>query len=222
MNSLERKTKIVAVIPFLNESQFIADVVKKTLNYVDLVIAIDDGSTDNSAALISNFKNVIIISIGKNIGKGFAIRKGFNKAMELNADIILTLDADNQHKPEMIPAFLEKIGSCDIVIGNRLNNLKTMPLQRRMSNMITSFLLSKKVGTKIKDSQCGFRAYRKKVIETVQTVYNGFEAESEIIVRAVRNGFKINFVDIPTIYGQQKSKMRPIQAIKGFIKVMMI
>lgn len=222
LSSSERKTKIVAVIPFLNERKFIVDVVQKTLNYVDLIIAVDDGSTDNSANLISNFEKVILITNDNNYGKGYAIRKGFEKAIEIDSEIIFTLDGDNQHNPDMIPEFLDKIKSHDIVIGNRLNNLKTMPFHRRLSNKITSYLLSKKLGVKIKDSQCGFRAYRNNVIKKVQTVFNGFEAESEILVKAIKNNFTIGFVDIPTIYGSQESKMKSFQAIKGFIKVLMI
>lgn len=222
MNSLERKIKIVAVIPFLNESRFIVEVIQKTSHFVDLIIAVDDGSTDNSANFIMNFDKVIIITNDKNYGKGYSLRKGFEKAIQFGAELIITLDADNQHNPDLIPKFLDKIKNFDIVIGNRLNNLRTMPLHRRLSNKITSALLSKKLGVEIKDSQCGFRAYRNNVIKNVQTVFNGFEAESEIIVKAIKNKFTIGFVDIPTIYGQQESKMKSFQAIKGFIKVLMI
>ncbi len=222
MNRSERKVKIAAVIPFFNEQRFILDVVKRTLNFVDLVIAVNDGSTDESVSLLSGIENLILISNEQNFGKGFALRKGFDKAIELNADIVVTLDADDQHKPEYIPVFLEGIKDCEIVIGNRMNDLKTMPVHRILSNKITSFLLSKKLGVKIIDSQCGFRAYRSEVIKKVKTSFNGFEAESEIIVKAVRDNFKIKFVNIPAIYGDQESKMKSLQAIKGFIKVLMI
>lgn len=222
MSSSERKIRIVAVIPFYNEKKFIPNVVKRTLNYVDFLFAVDDGSTDDSAELLTAVENVFIIRNEKNYGKGYSLQRGFDKAIELNSDIIITLDADDQHKPELIPIFLEGIKESDIVIGNRLNDLKTMPLHRRLSNKITSSLLSKKLGVEIKDSQCGFRAYRSEVIKKVKTVFPGFEAESEMIVKAVRKNFRIKFVDIPTIYGDQESKMKSFQAIKGFIKVMMI
>jgi len=96
-----------------------------------------------------------------------------------------------------------------------------MPLQRRLSNKLTSFLLSLKTSQKIIDSQCGFRAYSVKVLKDVKTKYFGFEAESEILVLAARKGYKIGFIDIPTIYGTGKSKMRPLQAIIGFMKVIL-
>jgi len=96
-----------------------------------------------------------------------------------------------------------------------------MPLQRILSNKITSFLLSVKTGQDIKDSQCGFRAYSSEILKEVKTEYSGFEAESEMLVKAAKKGYKIGFVDIPTIYGTENSKMRPFQAIFGFIKVIL-
>lgn len=222
MNSSERKIKIAAVIPFYNERNFIRDVISETLNYTDIVIAVDDGSTDNSSDQISDLENVILISNGKNFGKGYSLKKGFEKAVELNFQFIVTLDADGQHKPEIIPELLNNIDDCDIVIGNRMNDVKNMPFQRFLSNRITSYLLTKKLGVQIEDSQCGFRIYKSKVLDNIKTSFNGFEAESEIIVYAVRKNFKIKFVDIPTVYENQNSKMKVWQTIKGFIKVLMV
>jgi hypothetical protein len=81
--------------------------------------------------------------------------------------------------------------------------------------------LTKKTGQKINDSQCGFRAFRSEVLIKIKTNYTGYEAESEILIKAARNGFKIGFIDIPTIYGTEKSKMKPGEAIIGFLKVLM-
>ncbi len=214
-----RKNNICAVIPFFNEEDFITEVVKKTLKYVDLVIAVDDGSNDRSLSLIKNIENVEVIILDKNYGKGTALKAGFSLALELDFDVIITLDADLQHDPDFIPNFIEAIKKYDAVIGNRLSNLKCMPFHRILSNYITSYLLSVKLKKFIKDSQCGFRAYKQKVLKKISIYNSGFEAESEIIVRMVRNGFNFGFVDIPTIYGNEKSKMKSLQAIKGFLKI---
>ena len=136
-------------------------------------------------------------------------------------DFTITLDADLQHLPELIPILLN-VDSADIVIGNRLHDMSKMPLQRKMSNSITSFLLSKKTGQKIIDSQCGFRVYRTNILDKILPNFQGFEAESEILVNAARHKFVIGFREILTIYGNEESKMKPIQAIKGFIKVMFL
>jgi len=208
------------VIPFYNESTTIKKIIVDTLDYVELVIAVNDGSTDDSSSQVFLDENVIVLSERENRGKGFALRKGFFKAVELGCDAVITIDADLQHDPGSIPALLTGLASFDLVLGNRLRDLSEMPFQRVMSNKLCSFLLSKKTGMKIIDSQCGFRAFSLKVLQKVHTRSNGYEAESEIIILAARAGFKIGFVEVPTIYGNEKSKMNPVKAVFGFIKVL--
>jgi glycosyltransferase involved in cell wall biosynthesis len=220
LNSLNIKSKVCAVIPFYNEKDFILEVVLETLKYVDQVIAVNDGSNDGSEKQISNLSNVKTISLNKNFGKGFALQIGFDEAIKLNFDYIMSLDGDKQHKPELIPNFLLHLNHYDVVIGNRLNDKNKMPLERIISNKITSYLLSLKTRQKILDSQCGYRAFKKPVLESVKTYAYGYEAESEFIVFATRKNFKIGFIEIPAIYGNEKSKMNPVKAIFGFLKVL--
>ena len=222
MNSLKSKTKICVIVPFYNEERFIGNVISNTLKFVDLVIAVNDGSDDDSEALIKDFSNVVILKHKINFGKGRALRSGFEESLKRNFDIIITLDADNQHDPNMIPIFVKAVDRYDIIIGNRLGDIKSMPLMRILSNKITSALLSIKTKQKIIDSQCGFRAYKKEVIEKIKTLSDGYEAESEILILAARNGFKIGFVDIPTIYENEISKMSPVKTILGFIRILFI
>lgn len=213
--------KVCAVIPFFNEEIHLRNVVLKTLNYVDEIIAVNDGSTDNSVDQIKGIEKVTLINIPLNKGKGYALKSGFTESLKIISDITVTIDADMQHDPDYIPLLLNKTDSFDIVIGNRLNNVESMPYHRRISNYLTSFLLSKKLKVKIEDSQCGYRAYRTRIFSNIELFMNGFEAESEILVKAARNNFSIGFVDIPTIYADEKSKMKSFQAIKGFIKVLL-
>jgi glycosyltransferase involved in cell wall biosynthesis len=208
-----------AVIPFYNEINNLRRVVVKSLNFVDYVIAVNDGSNDNCEREIENIKNVELINLQLNSGKGSALKIGFERAISLKFKKIITLDADLQHDPELVPKILDELENHEIVIGNRLNNLKGMPFHRRISNILTSFLLSLKTGQKILDSQCGFRGYNSIVLQSIKTSYAGFEAESEILVLAAKKGFKIGFVEIPTKYTGGKSKMRPIKTILGFLKV---
>ena len=222
MSSLNPKSNICAVIPFYNEKDFILNVVRETLNYVDNVFAVNDGSTDLSEKQIADLENVNIIDLKSNKGKGTALQVGFDKCVNNDFNFIVTVDGDNQHDPKFIPEFIEKLNEFDIVIGSRLMNTKSMPIQRVLSNKITSFFMTLKTGQKIQDSQCGFRAYKKEVLQNVRTSCSGYEAESEILIYASRKGFKIGFVNIPTIYGEEKSKMNAVGAIIGFIKVLFI
>ena len=219
LSSLNQGNKCCAVIPFYNEKKFLRSVVVSALKFVDKVFAVDDGSYDDSYSEISGLKGVEIISLGKNYGKGYALQTGFNEAVNQNFDFIITLDGDNQHDPGFIPDFISGLKDYDIIIGNRLNDIKKMPFQRIFSNKITSLLLSLRTGNRILDSQCGFRAYRSKVLKNVKTTFYGYEAESEMILLSAKKNFSIGFVSISTIYGDEESKMKPLNAIKGFLEV---
>ena len=221
MNSSKNGNKVIAVIPFFNEERFIREVVITTLKYVDFIIAVNDGSNDKSEFLIKDIPDVHILSLNKNMGKGCALQKGFGECLKYDSEFVVTLDADKQHSPDLIPDFIKAAHNFDIVIGNRLHNIKVMPFMRILSNKITSKLLSIRTGQKITDSQCGFRIYKKKVLENIKTYEKGYEAESEILIKASNVGFKIGFIEIPTIYDNETSKMNPIKAIIGFVKVLL-
>jgi len=219
LNTSKNNNKIAAIIPFFNERATINQVIQLTLNHVDAVIAIDDGSTDNSSETIALTENITLIVNATNRGKGFALRKGLSYAVEKGFDKLITIDADMQHNPDEIPLLCSKLNDYPIVIGNRLNNLKDMPLQRKISNKITSYLLSIKTGQDILDSQSGFRAYSAEVIANVKTGEDGYEAESEILIKASQKGYRIGFENISTIYGDEISKMNPVKSTIGFIKL---
>ncbi len=220
------KSRTCAVIPVYNEIDFIDEVIHKITPHVSKIICVDDGSTDGTHELleakttIELEADVILITNSKNYGKGFSLRVGLQKALEFDCDFVVTLDGDLQHAPELIPSFIDALNSVDVAVGNRLHTLKGMPLQRIISNKLTSWLLSQKVGVKIKDSQSGYRAFRKEIIKDALPIELGFEAETEMLVKIALNNYKIGFVDIPTIYNDNISKMRPLQAIGGFLKVL--
>ena len=222
MNIILNQNKICAIIPFYNEKKTIAEVIDRTLNFVDTVIAVDDGSTDNSSGYVQVKKNIILLKHRSNEGKGSALNTGFKTSIENNFRFTITLDADLQHPPEEIPKFIDALKEYDIVIGNRLSDLSDMPIQRILSNKISSVLLSLKTGQKIIDSQCGFRGFRTKILENILPHFQGYEAESEILIKAARKKYTTGFVSIPTVYGNEKSKIRGTQLFFGFIKTLFI
>jgi glycosyltransferase involved in cell wall biosynthesis len=217
----KKSESVCAIIPFYNEKDTLNTVLDETAKFVDYIIAVNDGSNDYLYLEERKKSFVEVIDLDKNFGKGKALSFGFEKAVSAGYDYVITLDADLQHDPNYIPELIYNLKVYDIVVGNRLNNLKGMPLQRRLSNKLTSLLLTIKTGQEIFDSQCGFRAYRRIVLEQIKTHYSGFEAESEILIKAAKKGFKIGFIDISTIYGNEKSKMRPLDAIIGFLRVLL-
>lgn len=219
-NNSQTAEIICAVIPFYNEENTIGKTIELVSKFAHLIIAINDGSTDNSGNNIRGSEKVIVLNHKKNFGKGKALRTGFEESIKRNSKYTVTIDADLQHDPAYIPEFIKAINKYDVVIGNRLHDVTNMPLQRRVSNFLTSFFLSKKLNVKIIDSQCGYRIFKTEILKDMMPDNNGFEAESEIIVKAARKNYKIGFINIPVIYGNDSSKMKPWQAIKGFIKVL--
>lgn len=219
MNIMSRKPRIAAVIPFFNEEKTLQEIIRRTLLFCDTVIAVNDGSTDDFLRHIQINEKIVLISNKKNQGKGFATTRGMKKSIELNSDITVIIDADLQHPPEYIPRLTEILDKYDIAVGNRLGSMRDMPFLRILSNKLTSSLLTLKLKQVIADSQCGFRAYRTNVLHDILPVSNGYEAETEILIKAARKNYKIGFVKIPTIYGSEKSKMKSLQTIRGFLKV---
>ncbi len=216
---MSRKPRIAAVIPFYNEQDTLQQVINRTLLFCDTVIAVNDGSTDDFLKHIKINERIVLISNKKNQGKGYAITRGMKKSIELNSDLTVIIDADLQHPPEYIPVLTDILNRYDIAIGNRLKNIKGMPFLRILSNKLTSLLLSLKLRQVIADSQCGFRAYKTSILHDILPISFGYEAETEILIRAARRNYKIGFVEIPTIYGNEKSKMKSFQTISGFLKV---
>jgi glycosyltransferase involved in cell wall biosynthesis len=201
---------IVAIIPAYNEGQRIFDVVKDTQRHIQQVIVIDDGSHDDTVAYAEKAE-ALVIRHPHNLGKGAACRSGFHGAMKLNCDAIIMLDGDGQHAPSDLPKFIDTLKQnperTGIVVGNRMSDTKDMPIARYLTNKTLSSLISLLAGTKIIDTQCGFRLIHRRVLEGVAYENNRYDAESEILVRAARAGFSIEEIPVQTIYNGEFSKI---------------
>lgn len=211
--------RVFCVIPAFNEEKYIYDVAKMAKEFVDVVVVVDDGSTDKTFSRAID-SGAVVLRHEENMGKGAALRTGFKYALEHGADVVVTLDGDMQHDPLEIPKFLEKIREerVDIVVGSRfLKKVKGMPIQRRLSNFITTKILNKVFKVPITDSQSGFRAFKRKVLEKVTFKDNKYGAETEILIEAKRKRFNIVEIPISVKYEGQQSKIRPIRETFSWI-----
>ncbi|MFW6148410.1 MAG: glycosyltransferase family 2 protein [Atribacterota bacterium] len=208
---LEYKDTIIAIIPAFNEEKNIREVIQKCKDYVHKIIVIDDGSRDNTADIAKNMGVTTIVN-EQNIGKTGSLKKGFNRGIEENAKIFVLLDADGQHNPQEIPLFLKKIEEgFDLVIGARNFDSEVMPGIRILANSISSYLVSLICGVRIEDSQSGYRAAKREVLEKITLNSKRFQVDTEMIIKAAKCGFKIGFVSIDTIYHPEaKSKVNQI------------
>jgi len=165
------------------------------------VIVVDDGSTDGTGEEAKE-TGVTLVAHPHNRGKGVALRSGIARACALGATIIVTLDADGQHPPRLIPRLLQPIteGQADLVLGARGRN-RAMPPGRRFTNWLSSRLASRIGGQEIRDAQTGFRAFTRAVAERLQPAGDRYEYEANFLLDALRAGYRVACVDVPTIYG---------------------
>ena len=213
------------IVPALNAARTLGELLKRLERYVpaEFIVVIDDGSTDATAAIAQGV-GAHVIRHGMNRGKGAALKSGFKYVLsQSEISEVITLDADLQHDPGEIPKFLDRWhrGSVDVIVGARRRVGSGMPVHRILSNTVTTALVSARAGVKIKDSQSGYRCISTKVLAAVDLVSDGFEAETEFLIKAARKGFVIDSVPIATIYGKEGSHMTHWETTKRFLQVLM-
>lgn len=209
---------VLALIPAYNEADHITRVVAQTCAFIPTLV-VDDGSRDSTASLAEQAGAVVLLQ-QPNQGKGAALKAGFRYAIEHNYAAILTLDADGQHDPAEIPAFLEtwQRTQADLIIGER--NFAQMPLVRRVANTIGRKAFSWALGQHITDNQSGYRLVSRRMAEaTLASAEAGFEFEVEMVVICVRQGLTLAWTPIRTIYADEKSHITPLAHGSRFIKL---
>lgn len=207
----EFSQKVTAIIPAYNEQVSIGSVVLKTKMYVDRVIVVDDGSTDKTSK-IAVLAGAELIRHETNMGKGKALETGFNAAK--GSEIILTIDADGQHKIEDVPKLLKPIinGEADVVNGSRyLENIDSQtPSYRRVGQNVLDKATNFSAKSNLTDSQSGFRAFAGYTTSAFKFRESGYSIESEMIIEATNAGFRIVEVPIGIRYDVNGSKKHPL------------
>jgi glycosyltransferase involved in cell wall biosynthesis len=187
----------------VNEEKTIGRIVLLAQKHVDQVVVVDDGSEDMTGEIAERL-GAKVIRHSRNMGKGEAFRSLFSACRDMGADIMVTIDGDNQHEPDEIPLLLDPLekGEADIVIGARFNGKSNeIPAYRRAGNK----LLNAVTLDGISDTQSGFRAYNKKAIESIRPAEMGMGVDSEILMEASRRGLRLLEVPITVRYGIGKT-----------------
>ena len=215
---MEEEAAIVALIPGYQEGPRIAAVVEGARRYLPVVV-VDDGSTDDTAAQAEAAGAIVIVQ-RPNAGKGAALRTGFRHVLEHSVGAIVTLDADGQHDPAEIPAFLAayQATGAELIIGRR--DFGEMPLVRRLSNTLGGWIFSAAVGRHVPDNQSGYRLIGRRLMTALlDSDETGFEFEVEMIARCIALGLPIADVPIRTIYAGEPSHIRPWRHFTEFMRV---
>jgi glycosyltransferase involved in cell wall biosynthesis len=215
------RTNVAALIPSFREETRIAEVVKRSRQELDCVMVVDDGSPDQTSAEAEKAQ-AKVVRHAVNAGKGAAIKTGFRELLAGDCVYFLILDGDGQHLPEEIPLFIAEANrsGAQLIIGNRMNDTKTMPPLRKWTNRMLSSLVSRICRQFIPDTQCGFRMIHRDLVPHLFCETNAYEYESEMLFIAAQKGFRISSVPISTVYGEEKSKIHPVRDSIRFLKLM--
>jgi len=208
---------IAIIVPVYNGESFVEPFLRRfPSEYLPSLVFINDGSTDRTGELLlAAGKGFAVISHDRNYGKGKALLTGIEYASSRGKTIVVSLDIDLQHKPELLPAFIE-CRRYEIRLGYRKDR-KGMPIHRQISNFLTSLLLTIRSNQVIKDSQCGYRSFPAQMRNDFPLREPGFQLESEMLIRGCLLGYRVTHIKIPTIYNEEPSGMDPLRDTFKFI-----
>ena len=204
--------KVAIGIPAYNEEKNIASVISKLSKFGYSIIVCDDGSDDQTNQIAEKM-GALVITHKKNLGYGAAIGSLFFKAKDMGLDVLVTMDADGQHRPKDVKAVLDPIlnEEADIVIGSRfLVENKEMPSYRKTGIKMITKLANTAFDKQITDSQSGFRGYSKKVLSAISPSESGMGVSNEILIKASKQGFKIDEAPIKVSYEGDTSTHHPV------------
>jgi len=205
--------KIIVGIPAFNEEKNIATIITKLADITDTIIVCNDGSSDLTLDIAKKM-GVFVINHEKNLGYGAAIRSIFLKAKEMNGDVLVTFDADGQHRIEDIENVIKPIidQKADLVIGSRFldESEKEIPQYRKVGIKVITKITNSSIKEQLTDSQSGFRAYSKKVISELNPSELGMGISTEILIKASSKKFRITEVPIKILYAGDTSTHNPV------------
>ncbi|MDC0170572.1 glycosyltransferase family 2 protein [Candidatus Nitrosopelagicus sp.] len=204
---------LVVGIPAFNEEKNIAGIITKLKDVTDKIIVCDDGSSDLTATIAEQL-GTIVIKHDKNLGYGAAIRSIFLKAKTLDSNTLVTFDADGQHRVEDIQSVIKPINDhvSDIVIGSRFldDSEKEVPNYRKIGIKVITKITNASIKKQLTDSQSGFRAYSKEVLNEINPSEMGMGISTEILIKAASKNFKISEVPIKITYHGKTSTHNPV------------
>ena len=208
-------TDICIVIPTYNNEKTLAAVIDSVLEHIDSVVVVNDGSTDRTNEILTQYgEKITIVAYEKNRGKGYALKCGFDGAQRLGYKYALTLDSDGQHFAEDIPHFVEAAEKNPgaLIVGNRNLKQDNMPKKNTFANKFSNFWFALQTGTRLPDTQTGYRLYPLEKMKRLRPFTSRYEAELEILVRCAWRGIKLISLPVKVYYapeGERVSHFRP-------------
>jgi len=209
------------IIPTYNNAatleRVIADVASRTTN----IIVVNDGSTDGTENILEFFPFINIVQYEKNVGKGWAIRKGFARAVELGYHFAITIDSDGQHFAKDLPRFIEKLETSKeaIIIGARNMDQTSVPGKSSFGNKFSNFWFKVETGITAPDTQSGYRLYPVFLLKDTRFFTRKYEFEIEVLVRAAWKGIRVESIPVTVYYPPKGERVSHFRPFKDFTRI---
>lgn len=215
---------ICVIIPTYNNALSIEKVVTETLEQCEDVIVVNDGSTDETAEILSRITGITVIAYENNHGKGYALKKGFRKAKAMGFAYAITLDADGQHYPASIPSFLEanKKYPGALIMGSRQMEEAERSRGSRFANKFSNFWFFVQTGKRLADTQTGYRLYPLCKLWGMRWLPNRYEAELGMIVFAAWHGVKLKTIPIHVYYPPKEERVSHFRPVTDFVRISLL
>ena len=200
--------RFLTALPVYNEAGHVHGVLDRVLRYSRDVLVVDDGSTDGTSELLARRGDVRRIAHEHNLGYGAALRSAFQYALANRYDVLVTIDCDGQHEPQRIPEFVAASARAQIVSGSRylelFDDATTPPEDRRRINVEITSELNRRLGLKLTDAFCGFKAYRREALAALTITETGYAMPLEVWVQAARAALSIVELPVPLVYLEEE------------------
>jgi glycosyltransferase involved in cell wall biosynthesis len=208
-------------VPTYNNAGTLVQVIDDILAYTTNVIVVNDGSTDETKGHLEKFKNISAVHIEKNKGKGNALKTGFKFALSQGYEYAITIDSDGQHHATDLPKFLESLQTEpeSLVIGARNMNQDSVPGKSSFGHKFSNFWFHVETGTKLPDTQSGYRLYPIKALDKMHFFTSKFEFEIEVIVRAAWKGIPVKCIPISVYYAPKGERISHFRPFKDFFRI---
>ncbi len=219
-----KQLNVCVLVPTYNNAGTLATVLNDILHYTDRVIVVNDGSTDKTPSILKTFPQIHSINFTRNRGKGWALRRGFKRALEMGYDYAISIDSDGQHFAEDLPKFLIKLEQAPgcLIIGARDMNQAGVPGKSSFGNKFSNFWYQLETGNKMKDTQCGFRLYPIREMQSMKFLTWKFEFEIEVIVRTAWRGIPITAVPVKIFYEERSKRISHFRPFTDFARISLL
>jgi len=222
MKTEANSKRLCVIIPTYNNGGTIGKVIEDVKRHGLQVIVVDDGSTDNTPAVLEALSDgILTVSYRPNKGKGHALVSGFRKATELGFTHAVTIDADGQHFADDLPVFISQLESCEdtIIVGTRNLTEENMPRQNTFANRFSNFWFRFQTGIDLPDTQSGYRLYTLASLRGLSLITSRYEAELELLVFAAWAGTRITSVPVRVYYPPAEERVSHFRPVYDFVRI---